>query len=97
MCFRSCVEGVVKIEAIHQSELLKAGETHAIVVRATSFDLPCKIDLNVSCELLDLTQRDLYEKSVTAYKQKEEEIKHFFTISEKGTEYAVITKPTCFK
>lgn len=45
--------------------------------------------MNVSCTLLDLTQRALYEESVAAFKVKEEEIRDFFTITEKGTEYPV--------
>lgn len=61
-------------------------------MRATSFDLPCKMDINVTCVLLDLTQLALYDESVAAFKSKEDEIRPYFTITEKGTEYPVNIK-----
>lgn len=55
------------MEAWPAKGYLKPGEIQAITLKITSFDMPCKMQLNLSCKFLDETQKAEHEASLQAY------------------------------
>lgn len=73
------VQGIVKVEAWPAAGYLQPGQTQAIILTITSFDVPCEIQLNVSCKFLDETQMEKHETSLQYYycKKKSAEVYEF--------------------
>lgn len=55
------------MEAWPAAGFIQPGQTHAVTLKITSFDVPCSIQLNVSCRFLDETQKAEHENSLQTY------------------------------
>lgn len=83
------VGGTIKAEVVHSKGVLKPKESHAIVIRLSSFDQPCQLRLQLACKLLDHSQHLEHKESLFAFNEKEEELDGQFTITEEGISYPV--------
>ncbi|KAF5298210.1 hypothetical protein FQA39_LY02634 [Lamprigera yunnana] len=97
----AALEGIVIIEAKPKKGILQPKESHAIIIFVNSFDLPCFVNIDLCCKLLDHSQHIRHKESLAAFYQRDEELAGQFTITEKGTFYpknkvVVLPKPEMF-
>ncbi|XP_045473305.1 cilia- and flagella-associated protein 65 [Harmonia axyridis] len=81
---KSFIEGIIEIEADESSGIIEPDEVIAILLKVKSFEIPAISTINMSCELVDITQNERHKKSLQEYQERQKEIEQYFMIDEKG-------------
>ncbi|XP_072767070.1 cilia- and flagella-associated protein 65 [Anoplolepis gracilipes] len=98
---RSEIPGVIHVNVFPRKGLIKPMSVKSFRVTIYTEEYPCVIEVNVPCELINTSQRRIYQKSVYKLEDLSQELKGQFTITEKGVSVPkpsikVLEKPQIF-
>lgn len=72
------------MEAYPAAGYIQPGQTKPVIIKLTTFDVPCEMQLNVPCKFLDETQNALHQTSLMAYYQRNRKSTEMFEFPERS-------------
>ncbi|XP_011263936.2 uncharacterized protein LOC105256022 [Camponotus floridanus] len=98
---RNEISGVIDVDVHPQKGVIKPMSVKSFRVTINTKKYPCVIDVNISCEFINTSQRRAYQRSVYKLEDLSRELKGQFTITEKGISVPkpsmeVLEKPQTF-
>ncbi|XP_076233913.1 cilia- and flagella-associated protein 65 [Calliopsis andreniformis] len=95
------VPKILHVEVFPRKGIMSPNAVQSFRVKICSKGQPCTIDVNISCEFLNASERRDYQRSIIKYNILSEELDGQFVITEKGTRvpkpwFEILDKPELY-